>query len=73
MTRRTARCCRSFDPQRHRFSETLPNFVNVGALPEHQELGPHMLDSIDYAANAGVVPAIACMGEKDVFFQAQPM
>ena len=29
-----------------------------------------MLDSIDYAANAGVVPAIACMGEKDVFFQA---
>ena len=29
-----------------------------------------MLDSIDYAANAGVVPAVACMGEKDVFFQA---
>jgi len=29
-----------------------------------------MLDSIDYAANAGVIPAIACMGEKDVFFQA---
>ena len=29
-----------------------------------------MLDSIDYAANAGVVPAIACMGDKDVFFQA---
>src|SRR5436305_7718876 len=29
-----------------------------------------MLDSIDYAANAGVVPVIACMGEKDVFFQA---
>ncbi|MBC8352828.1 MAG: prolyl oligopeptidase family serine peptidase [Planctomycetes bacterium] len=55
----------------HRFSETpLPNFVRVGPLPEHQELGLHMLDSIDYAANAGVVPAIACMGEKDVFFQA---
>ncbi len=29
-----------------------------------------MLDSVDYAANAGIVPAIACMGEKDVFFQA---
>ena len=29
-----------------------------------------MLDSIDYAANAGVVPAVACMGEKDAFFQA---
>jgi len=55
----------------HRFSETpLDNFVKVGPLPEHQELGLHMLDSVDYAANAGVVPAIACMGEKDVFFQA---
>ena len=55
----------------HRFSETpLPNFVKVGPLPEHQELGLHMLDSIDYAANASVVPAIACMGEKDIFFQA---
>ena len=55
----------------HKFSETpLPNFVRVGSLPEHQELGLHMLDSLDYAANAGVVPAIACMGEKDVFFQA---
>ncbi len=55
----------------HKFSETpLPSFVKVGPLPEHQELGLHMLDSIDYAANAGVVPAVACMGEKDVFFQA---
>lgn len=55
----------------HQFSLTpLPNFVKVGPLPPHQELGLHMLDSIDYAANAGVVPAIACMGEKDVFFQA---
>lgn len=55
----------------HKFSETpLPNFVKVGPLPEHQELGLHMLDSVDYAANASVVPAIACMGEKDVFFQA---
>jgi hypothetical protein len=55
----------------HRFSETpLPNFVKVGPLPAYQEAGLHMLDSVDYAANAGVVPAIACMGEKDVFFQA---
>jgi dienelactone hydrolase len=55
----------------HEFSQTpLPNFVKVGALPFHQEKALHMLDSIDYAANAGVVPAIACMGEKDVFFQA---
>jgi hypothetical protein len=55
----------------HRFSETpLDNFVRVGPLPEYQERGLHMLDSIDYAANAGVVPVIACIGEKDVFFQA---
>jgi len=55
----------------HHFSETpLDNFVNVGPLPEHQELGLHMLDSVDYAANAGTVPVVACMGEKDVFFQA---
>jgi len=55
----------------HHFSETpLPNFVKVGNLPPYQEKTLHMLDSIDYAANAGVVPAIACMGDKDVFFQA---
>lgn len=55
----------------HKFSETpIPNFVRVGPLPEHQELALHMLDSVDYAANASVVPAIGCMGEKDVFFQA---
>jgi hypothetical protein len=55
----------------HQFSETpLPNFVKVGPLPPHQEKTLHLLDSVDYAANAGVVPAVACMGEKDVFFQA---
>lgn len=55
----------------HHFSETpLKSFVKVGKLPPHQELGLHMLDSIDYAANAGVVPAVAAIGEKDVFFQA---
>lgn len=55
----------------HQFSETpLPNFVKVGPLPRYQELGLHMLDSVDYAANAGIVPAVACMGEKDIFFDA---
>jgi predicted esterase len=55
----------------HRFSETpIPKFIKVGPLPPHQELGLHMLDSVDYAANAGVVPAIAAIGDKDVFFQA---
>lgn len=55
----------------HRFSETpLPNFVRVGPLPPVQEAMLHLLDSVDYAANAGITPAIACMGEKDVFFDA---
>jgi pimeloyl-ACP methyl ester carboxylesterase len=55
----------------HRFSQTpLPNFVKVGPLPAYQEKALHMLDSIDYAANAAAVPCVACMGEKDVFFQA---
>ncbi|MDP1592073.1 MAG: alpha/beta fold hydrolase [Prosthecobacter sp.] len=55
----------------HRFSETpIPGFIKVGALPPHQEIVLHMLDSVDYAANAGVVPAIAAIGDKDTFFQA---
>ena len=55
----------------HRFSETpIANFIKVGPLPPHQERGLHMLDSIDYAANAAVVPAIAAIGDKDVFFQS---
>ena len=55
----------------HRFSETpIPSFIKVGPLPPHQERGLHMLDSIDYAANASVVPAIAAIGDKDVFFQS---
>jgi dienelactone hydrolase len=54
----------------HHFSETaLPNFVKVGPLPAWQQKTLHMLDSIDYAANAGVVPEVACIGDKDVFFQ----
>jgi hypothetical protein len=55
----------------HRFSETPGmNFVKVGPLPEIQERMLHMLDSVDYAANAGIVPEIAAIGDKDPFFQA---
>jgi dienelactone hydrolase len=55
----------------HEFSKTpLPNFVEVGPLPPYQEKTLHILDSVDYAANAGMIPCVACMGEKDVFFQA---
>lgn len=53
------------------FSKTpLGNFIVVKDLPDYQSRALHMLDSIDYAANAGVVPAIAAMGEKDIFFDA---
>lgn len=55
----------------YRFSRTpLKNFVKVENLPAYQDKMLHMVDSVDYAANAGVVPAIACMGEKDIFFDA---
>src|SRR5262249_1563639 len=55
----------------HRFSETpIPNFIRVGPLPGHQEKALHMLDSVDYAANVGVIPSIAAIGDKDIFFQS---
>jgi hypothetical protein len=37
-------------------------------LPDYQEKTLRMLDSVDYAANARTVPAVAAIGEKDVFF-----
>jgi poly(3-hydroxybutyrate) depolymerase len=48
----------------HRFSHT-PNFIRVDELPWYQERGLRMIDSIDYAANAGVVPEVAAIGDKD--------
>lgn len=53
----------------HQFSETpVKGFVKVGPLPAYQEKTLSMLDSIGYAANASMVPAIAAVGDKDVFF-----
>jgi pimeloyl-ACP methyl ester carboxylesterase len=55
----------------HEFSKTpMPNFVPVGSLPAGQEKMLHMLDSVDYAANAAMVPVVACMGSTDPFFRA---
>jgi hypothetical protein len=56
----------------HNFSHTprAETFPRVGPLPPLLEKALHINDAIDYAANAGVVPVIACMGEKDIFFQA---
>lgn len=53
----------------HRFSETpIKTFVKVGALPDYQEKTLTTLDSLNYAANARMAPAIAAIGDKDVFW-----
>lgn len=46
-----------------------PTWVKVGPLPAHQEKTLHMLDSVDYAANIGIVPTVAAIGAKDPGFQ----
>ena len=46
-----------------------PTWVKVGPLPAQQEKTLHMLDSVDYAANIGVVPTIAAIGALDPGFQ----
>lgn len=46
-----------------------PSWVKVGPLPAQQEKTLHLLDSVDYAANIGVVPTVAAIGGKDPGFQ----
>lgn len=46
-----------------------PTWVKVGRLPAHQEKALHMMDSVDYAANIGIVPTIAAIGARDPGFQ----
>ncbi len=43
-------------------------FVKVEALPPYQDKLLHLMDAIDYAANASVVPVVAAMGQKDPYF-----
>jgi len=53
----------------YRFSASPnPRFVRVADLPPVQAAGLHLNDAIDYAANAGVVPVVAAMGELDPGF-----
>ena len=55
----------------HRFSETPGmDFVRVGPLPAVQEDGLHLLDSVDWCANAREVPVVAAIGEVDPFREA---
>ncbi|WP_397570593.1 hypothetical protein [Schlesneria sp. T3-172] len=45
-----------------------PNWVRVDPLPPWQERTLHMLDSVDFAANIGVVPTVAAIGGLDPGF-----
>lgn len=50
----------------YRFSASPnPRFVRVANLPPLQAAGLHLNDAVDYAANAGIVPVVAAMGELD--------
>lgn len=55
----------------HRFSYApIDHFPRIDSLPAHQEKTLHTLDSVDYAANVGVVPVIAAVGAHDPFVDA---
>jgi len=44
------------------------HFVRLEPLAPWQETLLHMVDAIDYAANAGMVPVVAVMGDQDPYF-----
>lgn len=39
--------------------------IRVGALPDHEERVLPTMDAVSYAANAGLIPVVAAMGERD--------
>jgi hypothetical protein len=47
-----------------------PHFVPLGPLTPWQKTMLHLVDAIDYAANAGMVPVVALMGDKDPYFSS---
>lgn len=49
------------------------HFVRLDPLTPWQETLLHMVDAIDYAANAGMVPVIATMGEKDPYLPSHTL
>jgi dienelactone hydrolase len=46
------------------------HFVRLGPLTPWQQTTLHLVDAIDYTANAGMVPVVACMGDKDPYFSS---
>jgi dienelactone hydrolase len=45
-----------------------PHFIRLDPLPPWQKSMLHLVDAIDYAANAGMVPVVALMGDQDGYF-----
>jgi poly(3-hydroxybutyrate) depolymerase len=44
------------------------HFVRLEPITPWQETMLHLVDAIDYAANAGMVPVVAAMGDQDPYF-----
>jgi dienelactone hydrolase len=44
------------------------NFIPLAPLTPWQKKMLHMVDAIDYAANAGMVPVVALMGDRDEYW-----
>lgn len=51
-------------------SAPLAHFVPIGDLAPWQERMLPFVDAAGYAANAGIVPVVAVMGDKDPFFES---
>lgn len=46
------------------------HFVRLDPLTPWQQTMLHMVDAIDYTANAGMVPVVAAMGDQDPYFSS---
>lgn len=46
------------------------HFVRLAPLTPWQETTLHLVDAVDYSANAGMVPVVAVMGDKDPYFES---
>jgi hypothetical protein len=50
-----------------------PHFVRLEPLTPWQKSLLHLVDAIDYTANAGMVPVVAAMGDKDPYFSSHQL
>jgi poly(3-hydroxybutyrate) depolymerase len=49
------------------------HFVRLEPLTSWQKTTLHLVDAIDYTANAGMVPVVAVMGDKDPYFSSHQL